>query len=193
MPEQRFSQTQQHTLLTLARRSIEHGLQQGTPLPVPRGLDALLMQGGACFVTLTSNDQLRGCIGSLEAHRPLAEDVCENAFASAFRDPRFPPVSAHELPDIHIEISVLTPLQPLHFDSEADLLEQVVPFEDGLVLEDHGHRGTFLPLVWEQLPDKKTFWTHLKHKAGLPANHWSNSLRCYRYHTIIMEEAHHGR
>lgn len=191
MTDSLFTVAQQHALLTLARQSIEHGLRHGHALPAPADADPRLKQRGACFVTLTRHGQLRGCIGSLEARRPLIEDVCENAFASAFQDPRFPPLRDPEVTDIHIEISVLTPLEAIHFDSEADLLQQIVPFKDGLVLEDQGHRGTFLPLVWEQLPDKQNFWIQLKRKAGLPAHHWSNTLRCYRYHTIVMEENHH--
>lgn len=180
---------EQRQLLALARRSIEHGLRTGEALPVKlRELSPSLSECGACFVTLTINGELRGCIGTLEAHRPLAEDVSENAFASAFGDPRFPPLSEREFNTVHIEISVLTPPQEMHFTSEADLLQQIVPFEDGLVLQDGYRRGTFLPLVWQQLPDKKQFFTQLKRKAGLPAHHWSDNLRCYRYHTQVFEE-----
>ena len=181
-------------LLVLARRSIEHGLRVGKPLHINiNHYQAPLNEHGACFVTLTTNTidthrQLRGCIGSLEARRPLVEDVCENAFASAFHDTRFSPLTPEELDDIHIEISVLTPLQEISFTSQEDLLDQIKPFRDGLLLEDGYHRGTFLPLVWEQLPDKYAFLSHLKQKAGLPTGYWSNTLRCYRYHTVVFEE-----
>lgn len=183
-----LSSSQQSALLTLARQSIRHGLQHGKPLPAPATEDALLRAPGACFVTLTLDGDLRGCIGSLEAHRSLLQDVCDNAFAAAFRDPRFPPLSAAELPRVHLEISVLGPLREIHFRDEVDLLEQIVPGEDGLVLEDSGHRGTFLPLVWEQLPDKHQFWLQLKRKAGLPPHHWSGNLRVYRYRTQVFAE-----
>ena len=181
---------QQQQLLSLARQSIAHGLRHGQALPTPIDrYEPTLTRKGACFVTLTMDGQLRGCLGSLEAHRPLVEDIAANAFASAFRDPRFPPLTAAEFDRIHIEISVLTPTQEIHFHSEADLLNQIEPFTDGLLLEEGYHRGTFLPLVWKQLPDKKMFLSQLKQKAGLPANYWSDTLRCYRYHTLVFEEA----
>jgi AmmeMemoRadiSam system protein A len=135
------------------------------------------------FVTLHLDGQLRGCIGSLEAHRPLAEDVAANAFAAAFRDPRFPPVSRAEAARLALEISVLSPAEPMHFRSEADLLAQLRPGIDGLILSDLGRRGTFLPSVWSQLPAARDFLVHLKHKAGLPADHWSATLSVERYTT----------
>lgn len=176
-------------LLSVARRSIEHGLRVYKPLPINiRDFKSPLTEKGACFVTLTTSAGLRGCIGSLEAHQPLVKDVADNAFAAAFRDPRFAPLASFELGDIHIEISVLTPLQEISFTSQQDLLDQIEPFEDGLVIEDGHHCGTFLPLVWKQLPDKRTFLSHLKQKAGLPAGYWSDSLRVYRYHSVVFEE-----
>ena len=183
-----LSKTQQQQLLSLARASIAHGLKHGKPLRSTTPEDNKLQQDGACFVTLTIDGELRGCIGSLEAHRPLWQDVAENAFASAFRDPRFPPLSAVELEPIHIEISVLTPLEEISFRSEQNLLAQIVPGVDGLVLEDKGYRGTFWPLVWQQLPDKQQFFAQLKRKAGMPAHYWSDTVRCYRYHTLVFEE-----
>jgi AmmeMemoRadiSam system protein A len=125
--------------------------------------------------------ELRGCIGSLEAYRPLVEDVAHNAYAAAFSDPRFTPLSETELIDVEFHISVLTPAAPMHFESEADLLSQLRPGIDGLVLEDAGHRGTFLPSVWESLPDAAQFLQHLKMKAGLPADYWSDNLKVSRY------------
>jgi AmmeMemoRadiSam system protein A len=177
------------TLLALARQSITEGLRTHKPLQVNvNDYSAPLCNPGACFVTLSINHKLRGCIGSLEARQALVKDICDNAFASAFRDPRFPPLSSTELEQIHIEISVLTPLQEITFTSQENLLKQIEPFRDGLLLEDGNHRGTFLPLVWEQLPDKYAFLSHLKQKAGLPANYWSGTLRCYRYHSLVFEE-----
>jgi len=169
-------------LIDLAWQSIRHGLQHGKPKSAPTDLGATLLTPGATFVTLEYRGELRGCIGSLEAWRPLAEDVCQNAFAAAFRDPRFAPLQAHELEQLTLQISVLTPPVPIQFQDEADLRRQLVPGEDGLLLEDGTHRGTFLPQVWEQLPTPKQFLDHLKNKAGLPANYWSPSLRVLRYH-----------
>ena len=177
-------------LLTLARDSIRHGLQQGRALSVDSGqYPAVMQQQAACFVTLNRQGLLRGCIGHLAAQQSLVDDVAENAYAAAFNDPRFAGLRAEELDDLHIEISVLTPAEPMQFASEADLLEQIQPGVDGLVLEDGFHRGTFLPSVWEQLPDKQDFWRHLKLKAGLPPDHWSDNVKVSRYRTLAFEES----
>jgi AmmeMemoRadiSam system protein A len=175
-------------LLELARNSIRHGLVHRRPLVVD--LDEYAPEfslNRATFVTLTQNSQLRGCIGSLEAYRPLAIDVAHNAFAAAFQDPRFPPVSdSSELDRLDLHLSLLTPAEPLVFASEADLLAQLVPYEDGLIFADGPRRGTFLPLVWESLPDPVQFLEHLKLKAGLPRNHWSDTVRVWRYRAEVI-------
>ena len=177
------------TLLKLARQSIQTGLDNGVPVSInDLDYDSALQVKAACFVTLTINHQLRGCIGHLEAIQPLVKDVAENAFSAAFRDPRFPALSKDELSRCDLEISVLTPPQPMSFDSEADLLDQIQPGTDGLILEDGLKRGTFLPSVWESLPEKQQFWDHLKLKAGLPVNHWSDSVKVSRYHSLAFSE-----
>jgi len=140
-----------------------------------------LQEERASFVTLTIDGNLRGCIGMLEACRPLVEDVAENACAAAFADPRFEPLSEREFRQIDIHISVLSPPEEMEFNSEADLLAQLRPGVDGLILQDGGRRGTFLPSVWEELPDADLFLMHLKMKAGLPTTHWSDTLRVFRY------------
>jgi len=137
----------------------------------------------ATFVTLTIKGALRGCIGMLEACRPLAEDVAENAHAAAFEDPRFPPLTKKEFEKLEIHISILSPPEEIVFSSEADILCQIRPGVDGLILQEGVRRGTFLPSVWAELPEKKLFWAHLKLKAGLPANYWSDTLRVFRYTT----------
>lgn len=139
------------------------------------------MDKRATFVTLEIGGQLRGCIGMLEAHRPLANDVAENAFSAAFRDPRFPPLSDVEFDDLEISISVLSPPEEMSFSSEKDLLDQIRPGIDGLILEEGFRKGTFLPSVWEQLSEKEAFLEHLKQKAGLPPGYWSDTLRVFRY------------
>ena len=169
-------------LLRLAARSVEHGLRKGKPL----GMDAAkqskdLAQPGACFVTLKKNGQLRGCIGSPEAYRPLITDVVENAFAAAFKDPRFPAVTPEELPGLEMSISVLSPQVAMRIRDEKDLLAQLRPGIDGLVIEDAGRRALFLPAVWQQLPDPRTFLAHLKQKAGLAPNHWSAAFKARRF------------
>ncbi|MBK8639162.1 MAG: AmmeMemoRadiSam system protein A [Chromatiaceae bacterium] len=171
-------------LLAVARCSIALGLEEGRPLRVNlEDYAAELRAQRAAFVTLQEFGQLRGCIGHLEARQPLVKDVAENAFAAAFRDPRFPPVTARELERLHIEISVLTPPTPLSFGSEQELFALIEPGRDGLILEEGLARGTFLPSVWESLPKPVDFLRHLKRKAGLPENYWSDRLRVSRYRT----------
>jgi AmmeMemoRadiSam system protein A len=137
----------------------------------------------AAFVTLRRSGTLRGCIGSLEATTSLQESVWHNARRAAFHDPRFAPLTRDELTDLEIHISVLGPLEPMQFESEADLLSQLRPKADGLVIEDGPHRATFLPDVWESLRDPQSFLCELKQKAGLSSNHWSRSFKAWRYKT----------
>jgi len=166
-------------LLRLARDAIAG--QFGMTVEAPDTSAPWLQHPGATFVTLTQAGRLRGCIGSLEAHRPLWQDVRANAVAAAFRDPRFAPLTAEELPATRIEVSLLSPQQPMPFSSEADALAQLRPGVDGVVLEYGRHRGTFLPQVWEQLPTREEFLAHLKLKAGLPARFWDDAMRLSRY------------
>jgi AmmeMemoRadiSam system protein A len=168
----------------LARESIEHGLRTGKALKIK--LDAYppeFSEPRASFVTLERRQELRGCIGMLEAVRPLAEDVAENAFSAAFRDRRFPPLAADELSDLELHISILSAPTAIACNSEPDLLSQLRPAIDGLILAEGGHRATFLPAVWESLPSPGQFLRHLKQKAGLPADYWSDSINFYRYTT----------
>ena len=169
-------------MIALARSSIRHGLAARMPLSVSAADHSpLLREPAASFVTLRIAGELRGCIGSLEAHRPLVVDVAENAYTAAFRDPRFLPLDDSEFSRLEYHISLLNPAEPMQFTSEPDLLAQLRPHLDGLILEDQGHRGTFLPAVWESLPEPEQFWQHLKLKAGLPADYWSDSLKVSRY------------
>lgn len=179
-----LSPEDRQTLLDIARRSIRQGLDQGRPLAVEADdYDVPLRAVRASFVTLNLNGMLRGCIGHLEATQPLVEDVADNAFAAAFRDPRFPPLSEQEFAALELHLSVLTPAEPLPCDSESDLLQKMRPYRDGLILSEGNHRSTFLPSVWEQLPEPKEFLRHLKRKAGLADDHWSEELAVYRYET----------
>jgi len=178
------SDAEQASLLQVALASIESGLETGSPLQVnPAAYSPVLSARRASFVTLKCAGNLRGCIGSLTPISSLVEDVARNAFAAAFRDPRFPELSATELPDLEIGISVLGPTETVDFGSEAELLGMLRPGIDGLVLQDGRHRGTFLPSVWESLPEPADFLGHLKQKAGLPADYWSETLEIERYTT----------
>ncbi len=147
-----------------------------------------LHEQGASFVTLTMNQHLRGCIGSLEAHRPLLLDVKANAYAAAFRDPRFSPLTIAELDTTEIEISLLSPQQSIAFKGEADALAQLRPNIDGVVFKYGHYRSTFLPQVWEQLTDATTFMAHLKHKAGLHPEFWHDDVELYRYTVTKFKE-----
>lgn len=166
------------TLLPMARAAITGALGCS-------GVDAhdaaWLDEPGACFVTLTQAGQLRGCIGSLEARRSLRDDIKANAVAAALHDSRFAPLTAHELETTRVEVSVLSPMQAMAFSSESDALSQLRPGVDGIVFACDGRRSTFLPQVWEQLPDGAVFLAHLKRKAGLPSDFWSDRVRLHRY------------
>jgi AmmeMemoRadiSam system protein A len=148
-----------------------------------------LTEPGATFVTLTQAGQLRGCIGSLEAWRPLDTDVSENAKATAFRDPRFPPLNVDELARTRVEVSLLTAAVPLPCIDEADAIRQLRPGVDGMIFECHGHRGTFLPQVWDSLPEPRQFFKHLKQKAGFTPDFWSPDVKLYRYEVKKWQEA----
>jgi AmmeMemoRadiSam system protein A len=166
------------TLLRLARAAIarEFGFISHD---LPR--TDWLEEPGAIFVTLTLQGQLRGCIGSLEAYRPLIEDVQRNAMASAFRDPRFPPLSKEEFADVLIEVSLLSKPELIRHNSEEDALAQLTPGRDGVTIEYGQNRATYLPQVWAQLPDPHDFIAHLKQKAGLPEDFWSADIKLSHY------------
>jgi AmmeMemoRadiSam system protein A len=188
-PDAELAPEHRRRLLTLARGSIRHGLDTGRPLvPDPADQPPALLVPRAAFVTLELGGRLRGCIGHLEATQALALDVSDNAFAAAFQDPRFPPLTERELAPLGIKISVLTPATELSFADETELLATIEPGIDGLILTDRGRRGTFLPAVWEQLPEPLDFLRRLKEKAGLPPDHWTDSLRVWRYRTESFGE-----
>jgi MEMO1 family protein len=172
-------------LLGIARGAIESRLS-GTGQTVVEG--AWLGQAGASFVTLTKSGALRGCIGSLDALRALRTDVAENAIGAAFRDPRFPAVAPAEWPGCQVEVSLLSRPKPLGFADEADLLEQIVAGEDGLILEAQGRRATFLPQVWKTLPDKRRFVRELLRKAGLPEDIRLAACKLSRYRVVKFDE-----
>jgi len=174
------------TLLALARGAIgaELGFRDAHGIVRHAALD----EPGATFVTLRQEGDLRGCIGSLEARRRLAADVRANAVAAAFRDPRFLPLDAREFGGVSVEVSLLSAHEPLAFESEEELLRQLRPGIDGVVLQAGHHRATFLPQVWETLPEPRAFIAALKEKAGLPARVRKPVLRVARYTVVKWSE-----
>lgn len=179
------------TLIDLVRRSIAFGLDTGEPPRVitDGNLAPLLAAPGAAFVTLRRHGALRGCIGSAVASRPLVEDVVQHAFNAAFRDWRFPRLNWLDLAGLSLSVSVLTPPVPIRFDAESDLLAQLRPGMDGLIIEDLGRRSLFLPSVWQELPDRRQFLMTLKLKAGLSAEHFSPGFRAQRFRSIEVKGA----
>ncbi len=165
-------------LLPIARSAIAETL--GRSIEISE--DATWLQDkAACFVTLMQKDNLRGCIGTLEAHRPLLEDVKHNARAAAFHDRRFSPLTTEELDITEVEISLLSAMRPLDFSNEQEALAQLQPGIDGVVFEFGRYRSTFLPQVWQQLPDTRDFIAHLKTKAGLAADFWADEVKLSNY------------
>lgn len=166
------------TLITVARTAIAEQFGEPPSSPTSPGW---LAQPGATFVTLTRNGDLRGCIGSLEARRPLGDDVRANALGAAFRDPRFSPLSREEWRDTRVEVSLLSPLEALDLVSEEALLATLRPGVDGVLIEYGHHRSTFLPQVWEQLPKPREFLANLRRKAGLPPDFFDPGFKVWRY------------
>lgn len=173
-------------LLPLARAAIARELGQSHSATAET---PWLREPGACFITLTQDEKLRGCIGTLRAHRPLADDVRANAVAAAFRDPRFKPLSAGEFEAVEVELSLLSPLEPMSFTSEQDALAQLRVGRDGVVFEYGYHSSTFLPQVWEELSEPAEFMAHLKYKAGLPPDFWDSGVKLMRYTVFKWRES----
>lgn len=165
-------------LVAIAREAIGERLGEGRCSPRD---DPWLWEMAATFVTLRSSGALRGCIGSVDARRALGEDVAHNARAAAFRDPRFPPVALHELEGLEVEVSVLSPRSPVPAATESEALARLRPGIDGVYLEYGEARATFLPQVWESIPDPLSFLSELRLKAELPARFWHPDLRLTRY------------
>ncbi|MFL0796353.1 MAG: AmmeMemoRadiSam system protein A [Cellvibrionaceae bacterium] len=177
----------QQQLIALARDAIHYRVKTGNSFKVESSdYPPALQEQGCCFVTLHKQGKLRGCIGALEPYTSLLQDIVNHAQSAAVGDPRFPPVTPHELSELDIDISVLTPQEPIEANGEDDLLNQLVASKDGLTIDDGHHRATFLPSVWEQLPSKEEFLLHLKRKAGLRDHEWPSTMKCWRYHTLMI-------
>lgn len=179
-----LSTEHQKILLQIARTSIKQGLETGQRLNVnlsnyPEELHAIK----ACFVTLEMQHNLRGCIGALVASQPLIEDVACHAYEAAFDDSHFPPLQSREYALLTVHIAILSELEPMQFESEQDLVRQLRPNIDGLVLEDKSYKGMFLPTIWKSLTNPQDLLCQLKRKAGLPTDYWSDTIKIQRYTT----------
>ncbi len=187
-----YTPQEKHLLLRLARETLERTTNGHTPPDIDlSALPPALAEERACFVTLRrrGNGMLRGCTGTLVARRPLAEEVVNMTIQTAFYDPRFPPVQAYEVPELRIEISVLTPPQPLHFDNPDDLLRKLRPGVDGVTLRLGHRRATFLPQVWEGYPDPQVFLSLLSQKMGAAPDAWRDPrIQVETYQAIVFEE-----
>lgn len=189
LPCTELNQEQRDDLLRIARRSIEQGFDTQIPLQVELSEYApALREPAAVFITLTRAGELRGCIGSLEVRDPLAQAIATSAWNSAFRDSRFEPLQRDELEQLCIEVSILSPMETLHPDSRARLLQILRPGIDGLWLEDAGRRATFLPKVWDKIGSAEAFVEQLLLKAGFAADYWSDSMCVRRYSTLTFAE-----
>lgn len=190
MSTQVLTDSERKQLLALARQCVELAAD-GQPLPTLQ-LDeypSVFQAEGASFVTLTKNGRLRGCIGTLTAYQPFVQDVCEHAAAAATQDYRFPKVQPAEVAQLHIEISRLTAPEPLLYDDGSQLPDLLQPGEDGVVLQDGARRATFLPQVWDQLPDADSFLSHLCNKMGASSDLWrKKKLDVEIYHVEEFEE-----
>ena len=173
-------------LVPLARAAIAQEI--GRALSVPQEYE-WLRQPGACFITLTYEQRLRGCIGTLQAHRALGTDVRENAIAAAFRDPRFKPLTSPEFDGIEVEVSLLSALEPIVFADESDALKQLRVGVDGIVFQYGYHKSTFLPQVWRDFTEAAEFLAHLKYKAGLPPDFWDREVKLSRYTVTKWRES----
>ncbi len=190
--DKHFTEEQGMALVALARRTIQDKLGEQTPAD-PKLAEALadeaLKVNAGTFVTLTMKGRLRGCIGSLEAREPLVEGVKHNALNAAFRDPRFSALTKKELANVHVEVSILTEAKPLAYTDSKDLLKNLRPGVDGLIIRQGLAGATFLPQVWEQLPDKEEFLAHLCMKAGLSPDEWKKGkLEVRTYQVQYFEE-----
>ncbi len=182
-----ITKDEQTILLQVAHDAVAYGQAHGREIQINvQRYESALREQCASFVTLHLHGELRGCIGTLEAYQPLVIDIAHNAYAAAFTDPRFAPLTATEFKNIQIHISILNPAEQMSFNSEKNLIAQLRPNVDGLILSDGPARATFLPSVWKQLPEPRDFLTHLKLKAGLPAHYWSNTIKVKRYTTTMF-------
>lgn len=184
-----ISAAERQQLLKIANQSIDSGLSSDCAcLPDSSELSGNLLAPLGTFVTLTKQGELRGCMGCLQTSEPLANSVANSAYNAAFGDRRFSKLTIEEKELIDIEISVISEMEPLEVTARQSLLDQLIPGKDGLLLKDGRYRSTFLPGVWEKLPDPAAFLEQLFLKAGLDRNYWSTSIQFYRYRSVSFNE-----
>ena len=171
-------------VIDIARQSIISSINQEEF--IPKGIPPVMTQYGASFVTLKLKGVLRGCIGSVYPTKPLILDIIDNAKNAAFQDPRFEPLTVDELEDLEVSVSILSAIERINFKDERDLLSKIYPY--GIILADREKRAVYLPVVWEQLPDREIFLNSLKEKAGLPPNYFSKSLEAYKFNALYISE-----
>lgn len=171
-------------VIDIARQSIISSINQEEF--IPKGIPPVMTQYGASFVTLKLKGVLRGCIGSVYPTKPLILDIIDNAKNAAFQDPRFEPLTVDELEDLEVSVSILSAIERINFKDERDLLSKIYPY--GIILADRDKRAVYLPVVWEQLPDREIFLNSLKEKAGLPPNYFSKSLEAYKFNALYISE-----
>ena len=172
-------------VIDVCKKSIQAGFDK--KIPSFEKIPVVFEQPGACFVTLEKHEGLRGCIGSIIAHKTLIDDLVHNAQNSAFSDPRFQPLRQDELDELSIDVSLLSTPEKMEFEDEADLINQIRPFVDGIIIKDKGYQAVYLPSVWEQLPEKSLFLNSLKIKAGMPPKHFSETFEAYRFTTEYIK------
>lgn len=188
MPSVNLTNKDKQVILKTARHAIQYGLTYNkVPHLELESYSQALQQPGASFVTLKETGKLRGCIGTLQSHQPLIQDIAEHAYAAAFEDPRFTPVNSIEEPVIHISVSILSTPEPMEFEDEDDLISQIVAGEDGLIFKYKSHKATYLPSVWEQLSEPREFFTQLKLKAGVSGGFWSDEVEVLRYSALTID------
>lgn len=185
-----FTDIEQQFLLATARKAVEHYLATGLKLHISEVVvPPALCEPRACFVTLTKNFDLRGCIGSLEAHQPLYLDVVENATAAAFADDRFFPLTKEEYPEVSVEVSVLTKPQPVAFTSPQELMDKLTVGRDGVIIKKGNESATYLPQVWDEMLEKHNFLSSLCLKAGLPPDEWQKpGVTVLTYQVELVED-----
>jgi AmmeMemoRadiSam system protein A len=185
-----YSAIERQTMMITVREAIRHGIHIGTPIRLDLSeYGAALMENWACFVTLKIDDTLRGCMGSFNTRQSLIENIAHNAHSAAFKDPRFIPIEDEDYAHLNVEIAIINNCEVIKCDSQENLMEQLKPYTDGLILDDGSNSATFLPSVWAQLCTAEEFVTELKTKLGLSAEQWDSSISAQRFSVMTIRSS----